>query len=70
MAALRHIVAFQTACTAHQSRVQRRPLVVASAAARGSGSGASPPLLSRRQLQAAALAAVLAMQAPSAQAIG
>ncbi|PRW44615.1 peptidyl-prolyl cis-trans isomerase chloroplastic [Chlorella sorokiniana] len=74
MAAASASCAFQTACSAQRSSQQRRRGVVVAAAAAPpppAGGAAAASQLSRRQLQAAALAAVLAaVQAPAAQAVG
>ncbi len=67
--------AFQPATSQRHAQASRRAAPVA-ALAPGVGSNAAAtepaaaPLLSRRQLQAAALAALLAAQAPAAQAVG
>lgn len=63
--AVQHAGAFHRS----QRRQPRQAHVVAAAAATGRDT-APLPQLTRRHLQAAALAAVLAMQAPDAQAVG
>ncbi|KAI3428752.1 hypothetical protein D9Q98_007574 [Chlorella vulgaris] len=74
MATLRLPAAFQATISQNVWRRRSRPAAGVAAAARpgGGDTAVSPPLpqLSRRQLQAAVLAAVLASQAAPAQALG